>query len=203
LATESVIDYDKLENDAAIQSVTKDRKAKYGLEKGVDIIVRSDESFKVGDRTVSMQEIQDKMRLRSGNIVEKDIDSEKGSSDNIVKEFGIHVVQSGDNLWNIHFKFLKDYFNNKNITVSQVADEPYISGRSSGMGKLLKFSEHTVCIYNLKKAKLDVNINLISPLTKIIVYNMNEIFALLDHIDYSEIDKIEFDGDTLWLPAEY
>ncbi len=44
--------------------MTKKRKAKYGLKKGVDIIVRSDESFKIGELTVSMQEIQDKIRLK-------------------------------------------------------------------------------------------------------------------------------------------
>lgn len=197
-----VIDYNELEKDEQLQSVTKDRKTKYGLEEGVDIIVRSDEFFKIGDTTVSMRESQDKMRLKSGDIIENDINSKKGASNKIINEFGIYVVQPGDNLWDIHFKLLKDYFNHKGISISQVADEPDRSGYSSGMGKLLKFSEHTVCIYNLKKAKLDVNINLISPLNKIIVYNMNEIFTLLDCIDYSKVNKVEFDGETLWIPAE-
>lgn len=191
-----VINYNKL------QDITKKRKAKYGLKKGVDIIVRSDESFKVGELTVSMQEIQDKIRLKSGDIIEKDIKPGKIAPNNSIEEFGIYVVHSRDNLWAIHFKFLKDYFDRKDIAISSLADEPDSFGYSSGVGKLLKFSEKTVCIYNLKEGKLDVDINLIFPLSKIVVYNMSRIFALLDHIDYQHVNKIQFDGETIWIPAE-
>ncbi|MFH1580747.1 MAG: hypothetical protein ABIC39_01515 [Pseudomonadota bacterium] len=191
-----VINYNKL------QDITKKRKAKYGLKKGVDIIVRSDESFKVGESTISMEEIQDKIRLKSGDIIEKDIKPGKIAPNNSIEEFGIYVVHSGDNLWAIHFKFLKDYFDRKDIAISSLADEPDSFGYSSGVGKLLKFSEKTVCIYNLKEGKLDVDINLIFPLSKIVVYNMSRIFALLDHIDYQHVNKIQFDGETIWIPAE-
>ena len=197
-----VIDYNKLEKDNKLQAITKKRKAKYGLKKGVDIIVRSDESFKIGELTVSMQEIQDKIRLKSGDIIEKDIKPGKIIPDDIIEEFGIYVVHFGDNLWDIHFKFLKDYFDHKGIAISPLADEPDRFGYSSGVGKLLKFSEKTVCIYNLKEEKLDVDINLIFPLSKIVVYNMNRIFAFLDHIAYQYVNEIQFDGETIWLPAE-
>ena len=196
-----VIDYNKLEKDNKLQAMTKKRKAKYGLKKGVDIIVRSDESFKIGELTVSMQEIRDKIRLKSGDIIEKDIKPGK-ITDDAIEEFGIYVVHPGDNLWAIHFKFLKDYFGHKDIAVSPLADEPDRFGYSSGVGKLLKFSEQTVCIYNLKEEKLDVDINLIFPLSKIVVYNMNRIFALLDHIDYQHVNEIQYDGKTIWIPAE-
>lgn len=184
------------------QALTKKRKAKYGLKKGVDIIVRSDESFKIGELTISMQEIRDKIRLKSGDIIEKDIKPGKIVSNNSIEEFGIYVVQPGDNLWDIHFKFLKDYFDHKGVAISPLADEPDRLGYSSGVGKLLKFSEQTVCIYNLKEEKLDVDINLIFPLSKIVVYNMSRIFALLDHIDYQHVNEIQFDGETIWIPAE-
>lgn len=184
------------------QAITKERKAKYGLKEGVDIIVRSDESFKVGELTVSMQEILDKILLKSGDIIEKDIKPGKIAPNNSIEEFGICVVHPGDNLWTIHFKFLKDYFDRKGIAISPLADEPDRFGYSSGVGKLLKFSEKTVCIYNLKKGKLDVDINLIFPLSKIVVYNMSRIFALLDHIDCQHVNKIQFDGETIWIASE-
>ena len=199
---QSVIDYNKLEKDNKLQAITKKRKAKYGIKKGVDIIVRSDESFKVGKLTVSMQEILDKIRLKSGDIIEKDIKSGKTAQNNVIEEFGIYVVHPGDNLWDIHFKFLKNYFDRKDIAISPLADESDSFGYSSGVGKLLKFSEKTVCIYNLKEEKLDADINLIFPLSKIVVYNMNRIFALLDHIDYQHVNEIQFDGETIWIPAE-
>ena len=197
-----VIDYNKLKKDDKLQAITKKRKAKYGLTKGVDIIVRSDESFKIGESTVSMQEIRDKIRLKSGDIIEKDIQPGTIIPEYAIEEFGIYVVHPGDNLWDIHFKFLKDYFDHKDITISPVADEPNRFGYSSGVGKLLKFSEKTVCIYNLKEQKLDADINLIFPLSKIVVYNMNRIFALLDHIASQHVNEIQYDGETIWIPAE-
>ncbi|MCJ7615333.1 MAG: hypothetical protein MUO43_02220, partial [Desulfobacterales bacterium] len=53
----AVIDYNELEKDKELQILTQKRKTKYGVEKGVDIIVKSDESLKIGDLIVPMQEI--------------------------------------------------------------------------------------------------------------------------------------------------
>ena len=74
-------------------------------------------------------------------------------------------------------------------------------GQSSGIGKILKFSETMVIIYNLLEKKVDVDINLLSPLSKIIVYNMEEVFSLLRDINFDTIDRIQFDGKTIWVPA--
>jgi hypothetical protein len=201
-STGPVIDYNKLNEDQKLKALMQKRKAEYGLKKGVDIITKSNESFRVGDTTVSMQEILDKIRLKSGDIVEKDLKS-RGMSDNQkIESFGIHVVQPGENIWNIHFTFLKDYFEHKGIQLSPLSDEPLNGGRSSGIGKILKFSEHTVNIYNIKEHKLDRNLNLIFPLTKVVVYNMDQIFTFLDLIDYKHVNRIQFDGETLWMLAK-
>jgi hypothetical protein len=177
------------------------RKARYGVDKGVDIIAQSNESIKIGDSTVSMQEILEKIRLKSGDIVEKDLKSQDGNSKEKLESFGIHVVKPGENIWNIHFTFLKDYFDHKGVQLSPRSDEPLQGGSSSGVGKILKFSEHTVNIYNIREHKLDVNLNLIFPLTKVLVYNMDQIFAFLDLIDYKHVNRIQFDGETLWMPG--
>ncbi len=198
---EPVIDYNRIEEDKELKALMQQRKAQYGIEKGVDIIAKSDESFKVGDSTVSMQEILDKIRLKSGDIVEKDLESRDVAKKEKIESFGIHVVQPGENIWNIHFTFLKDYFDHKGVQLSPLSDEPIKGGRSSGVGKILKFSEHTVYIYNIKERKLDVDLNLIFPLTKVVVYNMDQIFAFLDLIDYEHVNRIQFDGETLWMPA--
>jgi nitrogen regulatory protein PII len=196
----SVIDYNDIEKDQDLIALMQKRKAKYGVEKGVDIIAKSDESFKIGDSTVSMQEILDKIRIKSGDIVEKDLKSKKMGSMKNSEAFGIHIVQPGDNIWNIHFNFLKDYFAHKGISLSPLADEPEKGGQSSGVGKLLKFSERTVNIYNIKERKIDVDLNLIYPLSKVVIYNMDQIFELLDLIDYEHVNRIQFDGETLWIP---
>ena len=197
-----VIDYNKLDKDQKLKDLMQERKAKYGLKKGIDIITKSDESIKIGESTVPMQEILDEIRLKLGDIIEKDLKSGRTGSGGGTKEFGIYVVQPGNNIWNIHFKFLKDYFDHKGVALAPLSDEPGQAGQSSGVGKLLKFSENTVQIYNIKEHKLDMNLNLIIPLSKIVVYNMEQIFALLDLIDYEKVNRIQFDGETLWIPAE-
>lgn len=200
VTAKTVIDYNNIEKDKALVALMQKRKAEYGIDKGVDIITKSDESFKIGDSTVSMQEILDKIRIKSGDIVEKDLKSRKMDSMKNSETFGIHVIQPGDNIWNIHFNFLKDYFAHKGISLSPLADEPARGGQSSGVGKLLKFSESTVNIYNIKERKIDVDLKLVYPLSKVVIYNMDQIFALLDLIDYEHVNRIQFDGETLWIP---
>lgn len=319
-AAKPVIDFGKLGKDEKTDALMKQRKQDLGIDKGVDMIVKSDESFKVGDSVVSMQEILDKIRLIEGEIVEKDLD-ESGklkivqTDKGIIKElkapgdrktqdrvqaggsirhkintseqpakkdmtgqsrwktgqtvetggvarhkikpreqtaekdtagqsrqktgqmiepredvrdktetgkqtaekdmtgqsrrknrkntdvFGIYVVQPDDNVWNIHFTFLKDYFDIRGTRLSPLSDEPESNGTSSGVGKLLKFSEKMVYIYNVRQHKIEVDLGLIHPLTKIVVFRMKQVFTLLDQIDYSRVNHIRYDGETLWLPA--
>lgn len=197
-----LIDYSNLRQDKALKQLMQKRKAEYGLKQGIDIITKSNESLKIGDATVSMKEIEDLIRLKSRDIIEKDLQSANVKSNGKISTFGIYVVKPNDNIWNIHFKFLKDYFAHKNINLSPLADEPLKGKRSSGIGRILKFSENTVNIYNIKERKLDIDLNLIYPLNKLVVYNMTEIFKLLDRIDYEHVNRIQFDGETLWVEGE-
>ncbi|MDL1963241.1 MAG: hypothetical protein LWW98_02700 [Deltaproteobacteria bacterium] len=201
IKSQAVIDYNKLENDKDLQILTEKRKIKYGVEKSIDIIVESNESLKIGDSTIPMQEILDKIYIKSGDIVEKEIGA-LNLPDDKIKAFGIYVVKPEDNIWNIHFKFLKDYFDHKGIDLTPLADEPNKKGFSSGIGKILKFSEKTVTIYNIKERKIAVDLNLIYPVSKVVVYNMDQIFALLDRIDYNNTSRIQFDGETLWIQID-
>ncbi|MCP4690235.1 MAG: hypothetical protein GY859_19435 [Desulfobacterales bacterium] len=114
--------------------------------------------------------------------------------------FGIHVVKPGDNIWNIHFQVLKAFFKSKGVVLSPLADEADEKGRSSGVGKLLKFSEAKVYIYNLRERKLDMNLHLIHPLSKIVIFDFAEYFTLLERIDNKNVHHIEYDGETLWIP---
>jgi hypothetical protein len=242
-----VIDFDKLGKDEQLDALMKERKENLGIKKGFDIIAKPEESLKIGELTVEMQEIIDKIRLKEGEIVEKDLGppgkekapptSEKASQlpvepsrKAIEKEtkkneiygiypaepsrkaiekktkkneiYGIYVVRPGDNIWNIHFTILRDYFELRGIEISPMSDEPSSQGVSSGVGKLLKFSEKIVYIYNIRQHKIDVDLDLIHPLSKIVVFKMNQVFTLLDQIDYNNINRIKFDGDTLWLPPQ-
>ena len=197
-----VIDYSKIEKEGDLKNLMDQRKKGLGVGEGIDIIAKSDESLKIGGSTVPMSEIIEKIQLKIGDIVERDIESGDSDLGQPIKGFGIYVVQPGDNIWDVHFRFLKDYFARKGVSLSPNSDEPDTRGASSGVGKILKFSENIVHIYSVEKRELDINLNMIHPLTKLVIYNMDRIFALLDQIDYDNVDLINFDGETLWVPAE-
>ncbi|MFH1985692.1 MAG: hypothetical protein ABIL58_27985 [Pseudomonadota bacterium] len=194
-----VIDYNQLNKDKALGDMMDERKAAYGVDKGLDMIVKADESVKIGDETVNMGDVQRKIHAKEGGIVEQNLLlSAKGPAD----AYGIYVVQPGDNIWNIHFKLLKDYFSHKGVDIAPMADEPDQKGFSSGVGKLLKFSENMAYIYNVKERALTADLNLIQPLSKIVVYDMKKAFDLLETIDFSKVHTIRFDGENIWIPAQ-
>jgi len=197
----TVIDYDKMQSDEALQSMMEKRKENYDVGEGIDIIARSDETVRIGGRTLSMKELQKQIQLKLGEISEETIGPDGRPTLQMTENYGIYVVQPGDNIWNIHFRFLKDYFRRRDVTLSPMADEPVSGGFSSGVGKLLKFSENMVYIYNLKDKQFSENLNLIEPRSKIVIYKMDRVFAFLEQVDYENIDRIEFDGDTLWIPS--
>ncbi len=196
------IDYQQLTQDPELQDLMISRKNSLGIRKSLDLIVQSNESFKIGDVHISMRDILEDAFIQEGTVFEEKIDPSGAVVPAKVRFFGIYVVQPGDNIWNIHFNILKEYYESKGINVSPRADEPTRQGRSSGVGKILKFSETMVIIYNLLDRKMDTDIDLIEPLSKIVVYNMDEVFALLQDIRFDEINRIQFDGKTIWVPSK-
>ncbi|MDP2643460.1 MAG: hypothetical protein Q8P24_00830 [Desulfobacterales bacterium] len=234
-----IIDYGQVGKDPALAALMQQRKKDFGVEKGIDLIVKSDETLKIGENLVPMRRIIDQMRIKQGEILEKDITARPqpgtGAPETAARRslpemaagqnpgspgqhnlslnagdagrfparrndlYGIYIVQPEDNIWDIHFNFLKHYFSSKGVTLKNSADEPDRMGYSSGVGRILKYSENMVYIYNIREQKLDVDINLITPLNKIIIFNMEPVFALLDQIDLNNITQIIFDGYTLWV----
>lgn len=201
-ASKTVIDYDRLETDEELQALMEQRKEDYDVGEGIDIIARSDETVRIGDRTVSMKELQREIQLKQGQIAEETIGPDGRPLVQMTESFGLYVVQPGDNIWDIHFRFLRDYFQRRGVSLAPTADEPVQGGFSSGVGKLLKFSENMVYIYNVKDKAFSENLDLIEPQSKIVVYKMDRVFAFLEQVDYTNINRIQFDGDTLWVPAQ-
>jgi len=190
-----VIEYKKDSKNSLMEK----RKAAFGVRDGLDMIVREGESIKVGDQTVSVKEIRDSIHAREGGITERDLASPAGDS---AGAYGIHIVQPGDNIWNIHYRLLRAYLAGKDIVLPDKSDEPDRSGYSSGIGKLLKFSENMVYIYNIRERQLVADIHLIRPLTKIVIYKMDRVFDLLDQLDDHNASRIRFDGENIWIPAD-
>jgi len=190
-----VIEYSSKGQNALME----ERKASLGIKDGLDMIVKEGEAIKVGDQTVSVKEISDSIQAQEGGITEKDLTAAAGGG---TGAYGIHIVQPGDNIWNIHFKLLKAYMAGKNIALPEQSDEPDRSGYSSGIGKLLKFSENMVYIYNIRDRQLATDIHMIRPLTKIVIYKMDRVFELLDEVDIENAGRIRFDGENIWIPAD-
>lgn len=189
-----------MENTPFPDQMMENRLQALGIKNSLDMVIRSDESFIVGDKKVSMSDILEKAFTRRKKIFEARITESEETTVEHIKEYGIYVVRPGDNIWNIHFNILKEYYTSQGIVVPFKADEPLNSGHSSGVGKILKFSETMVIIYNLIDREIVTDINLLEPLSKIVVYNLDEVFALLEEIDYDNINQIQFDGMTIWIP---
>ncbi len=196
------IDYTELDKGNELTKLMDKRKEELGVNNSLDMIVKPDESFKVGKTTVSMRDILEKSFLKKSKVFEERITESGAVEPETNAHYGIYVVQAGDNIWNIHFRIIQEYYQARGITVSSKADEPLNTGYSSGIGRLLKFSENMVTIYNLLEKNVAADISLLEPLSKIVVYNMNEVFALLQEINYDDVDNIRFDGETIWIPAQ-
>lgn len=196
-----VIDYNALAKNSIMKDLMAARKKDLGLNNSVDLVVKSNESFTVGANTISMEKVIEQAFARKGNVLEKELDESGAQRPETLTTYGVYVVQPGDNIWNIHFRMLKDYYTRKGIIIGETADEPESSGQSSGVGKILKFSEALVIIFNLKEQKITADINIIDPLSKVVIYNMDEIFALLEQIDFNHVDRLRFDGSNIWIPV--
>ena len=197
----AVIDYNALAKESIMKDLMQARKKDLGLNDSVDLVVKSNEAFTVGGNTVSMEKVIEQAFVGKGKVLERELDESGAQKPLALATYGIYVVQPGDNIWNIHFRILKDYYTRKGISVGENADEPKSSGMSSGVGKILKFSEALVIIYNLKEKKIAADINIIDPLSKVVIYNMDEIFALLEQIDFNHVNRLRFDGSNIWIPV--
>jgi hypothetical protein len=196
------IDYKQLDKNYELKKLMDLRKKSLGIKKSLDLIVKSNEEFKIDGIKISMRDILEKAFMKKGEILKEKIEPSGAVLPQEIEEYGIYVVQPGDNIWNIHFNILKEFYENRGVEVSSKADEPVLLGKSSGVGKILKFSETMVIIYNFVDKIVVSNIDLLEPLSKIVIYNMGEVFSLLFEVNYENIDRIQFDGTNIWVPAK-
>jgi hypothetical protein len=257
-APEPVIDYEKIkeESDKGLKELVLKRKKEFGVDKSVDMVVKSGEYIRVGkeivplDRILAQIEAQKKEQKASAaapsQLAKPDVERippeirephrpmpakpsqpatklaapsqpVRSDTERIPPEirephrpmpakpakrpasyYGVYVVRPGDNLWNIHFAFLREYFGSRDIRIPPDADEPQGS-RSSGIGRILKYAETMVHIFNLKTGKLSTNLNLLEPRDTIVIFNLSALDKNLKPLTYEQIDTIHFDGRNLIL----
>lgn len=112
--------------------------------------------------------------------------------------YGIYVVQPGDNLWNIHFAFLREYFRNRSIPLPPDADEPRRS-HSSGVARILKYAEKMVFIFNIKTRQISRDLDFLEPLEKIVIFNLSNLDRVLSPVDAENLNRVHFDGQDLFV----
>jgi len=181
--------------DGSQRAEQDERKKPYGLDKSVDAVARSDESIQVGSKKVPVEELEKKLVVEQrGEVREKSLQGNK------VSAWGVYVVRPGDNLWRIHYRLLREYLRARGVRLRPFADQPTPKGYSSGVGKVLKFAEHMVGVYNLRTGHMSKNLNLLEPGQKVVVFNLSEIFGQLDKVNPHEISGIMYDGRVLFFP---
>jgi len=161
------------------------KELKTQLEESLDHVVTREEKFQVKGEHLSLAEI-----FRSAGIKE-------GEGDIL---YGIKEIKAGDDVWTIHYKILRKFFQKEGITLPPQADKPNERGYSSGAGKILKYDEKKAYIYNIKSKRLrSGDINLIYPGEDILFFSMKDVFSHLRGKDLSFLDRLYFDGDHLYM----
>ncbi|MDY6852105.1 MAG: hypothetical protein SV487_08540 [Thermodesulfobacteriota bacterium] len=217
-----VIDYGKVQDksDLRLGEMILKRKKEFGLDKSVDMVVKSEESIRIGQETVPLSDIlaaiktQDKDRPElgsrpqvGGRIVEEDLSQTSRPVPPVrppavrssINYYGVHVVRPGDNLWDIHFAFLREYFSHRGIKISPLADESR-TGPSTGVARILKYAETMVNIFNMKTKRLDQDLNLLEPYEKVVVFNLTRLDRFLGTLAVDQLPKVRFDGRDLYIP---
>lgn len=213
-----VIDYQKIKDDSHhdLKELVQKRKKDFGLDKSVDMVAKRGEYIRVGEEAVPLSQILAEIDTKKENSErthqEKkatDQPSEPGMeagppamppTDSPTKEpvsyYGIYVVRQGDNLWNIHFALLREFFGSRGKVIPPVADEP-LGNRSSGVGRILKYAEKMVYIFNLRTKMLSKDLDLLQPQEKIVIFNLTNLNKILAPLTAEQIDTIRFDGQNL------
>ena len=79
-----------------------------------------------------------------------------------------------------------------------MADEP-IGSHSSGVGRILKYAETMVYIFNIKTNKLSDDLNMLEPAEKIIIFNLSRLYAILGSLTPEQLQTVRFNGRDLLL----
>lgn len=228
----AVIDVTKAQtlSDPVLVPLMDKRKEDFGLSTSVDAVVSADETIRVGQETVSFQEILAQIEAEARQLA-PNVPVPVGppgrlppSSHTKVQEesltgpgspappsgtsvppakkptnfYGVHIVKPGDNLWEIHFAVLREYFGHKGQKVTRTADQPR-SGRSTGVARILKYAENMVHIFNVKTRRLEKKLHFLAPNEKIIIFNLTRLDAILGAIKPGDFDRIQFDGRDIYL----
>lgn len=192
--------------DIAPEATQPERRRAFHLEKSVDHIVRKDEPFEAvgGIRTIEEMEralgkppelgpVLSTIEERDiGEMVRKPIQGTRPLSSSGESYYGVRVVRPGENLWHIHYGIVREYFERREVILPVYADRPMPDGRSSGVGKLLKFMETIVRVYDVQGRRPEVSLDLIHPEHSLVYFRISELFDALDQLKAEDLRWLRY-----------
>jgi hypothetical protein len=178
------------------------------LRESVDHIVRRDEPFEIGGKKITIGEILGAPPAVIPYIEESEIGPKvrrpipSGSPSPLAQSqgyYGVRHVRPAENVWSIHHAMIREYFARRGIILPKDADMPAPDGRSSGIGKLLKFIEGAVYVYNLDQRRFEKDLGSIQPYSIVVFFKISDFFAALDGLQPRDLASIRYVSNSLRL----
>lgn len=194
-----------------------ERREAFQLRDSVDFLVLKDEPFEVGGRKITIAEILGLPKVEKEllqvvpYIQEKEIGStirrpmvasSLESPAQTSAYYGIRIVRPTENVWSIHHAIIREYFARRQVVLPKDSDKPYPDGRSSGIGRLLKFIEGAVYAYNLNENRFEKDINVIKPYAIVVFFKVSDLFDVLDNLKAEDLKSIRYVSSNLRLERE-
>jgi len=178
----------------------------FHMKESIDHIVRRDETFEVEGKTLSLGKILGKLShegpgegivplIRESSIgpsIRKPIEEPLAPHLQTDRYYGVRVVRPAENVWTIHYGIFSEYMARRGMEIAPAADRPLADGRSSGVGRLLKFMEDMVLVYNMKEERMVENIHVIQPHTVLAFFNISDLFAAFDQLSPATLLSLRY-----------
>lgn len=193
------------------QASQAERQQIAGFRDSVDYIVRADEPFEVGGKIWTIDDIRNRLHPEEekgpvlpqikevdvGSSIRKPIVTPASQRPKPPDYYAVRIVQPGDNLWNIHYQIIRDYLARRQIRLAAGADKPHPDGRSSGIGRLLKFIESVVVVYDFDKNRAETDLNLIHAYQIVVFFKISDLLAALDQLQPDDLNRLRYVNNFL------
>lgn len=192
--------------DISPQATQPERRKAFQLEKSIDHIVQSDEPFDAAGGRHTIEEMERTLGRSPesgpilsnieesdiGGMIRKPMQGDRAGRKPGTSYYGVRVVRSGENLWDIHYAIIREYFERRQVLLPMTADEPQPDGKSSGVGRLLKFIEGVVRIYDVQCRRAENDLDLIHPEHMLVYFKISELFDALDQLKAEDMRWLRY-----------
>jgi hypothetical protein len=127
-----------------------------------------------------------------GGLIRKPMQGGRAGRKPGASYYGVRVVRSGENLWDIHHAIIREYFERRQVFLPTTADEPLPDGKSSGVGRLLKFIEGVVRIYDAQCRRAESDLDLIHSDHMLVYFKISELFDALDQLKAEDLKWLRY-----------